>query len=66
MKKTGLLLFAIIAAVLVLEAFALKDSGDDLWTITAFMRALPVWAVAFIFFALGVLFDHFYIRSWNR
>lgn len=58
MKKTGLALLAVTIFVLIWEVLALSNPADDIWTITAFLRALPVWAVFFGGFIFGGIAGH--------
>ena len=43
MKNTGIALGVLAACAVVWEFIAKANSADDVWTITAFFRALPCW-----------------------
>ena len=58
MKKTGVVLGALVAGAVALEGYALSNPGDDVVTISDFIRAFPCWATVAMFSFIGALSGH--------
>ena len=62
MKKTGIVLGVLVAGAIVWELIGRASSTDDVWTITAFFRALPCWGVVGVIGFLCALAAHIWWR----